>query len=192
MKIRLLPLLLGGILVLNGCSAVTGTGSTEETHDTMVTYQALPLPDLSVSIPDGYQETASQFYEKFYIKDDATIIITEDNESGAVTPRNYSINALTQYQNMTHSLEMLGDTVLTDGTMPVQILEFTYTLEEDSSPMSTMISYMTDSQTMYIITCKCNADTYASHRDEFFAVIKSQHPDKDWVGAAERAGETYP
>ena len=187
MKARFIPLLLAAFLALTGCAAGEGGENTAETLESIVVYKALPLPDLTVEIPEGYEEVSSQFYEKFYKKDDATIIITEDNERGAMSVRDFSVDALTQYQSVTHSLDMIGDEVTLAGIMTCRILEFTYTIEEGDAPISSMVGFASDGSTMYIITCKCNAENYESHRGEFKTVIQSQRPDKEWVGAAERA-----
>ena len=190
MKRRFIPLLLAALLSLTGCAAGANGETTAETQETMIVYKALPLPDLTVNIPEGYEETSSRFYDKFYIKDDATIIITEDNEKGDMPPRDFSVDALTQYQKLTNSLEMIGDSTTLAGDQIVQILEFTYTIEAGDQPISTMVGYSTDGRTMYIITCKCDAENYTAHREEFLTVIQSQRPDKEWIGAAERSGQT--
>ena len=187
MRIRFIPLLLAVLLAMTGCAAGEGGENTAETLESIVVYKALPLPDLTVEIPDGYEETSSQFYEKFYKKDDATIIITEDNEGGKKSVRDFSAEALLEYQKVTHSLDMIGDETVLAGHMTCQILEFTYTIEEGDAPISSMVGFAADGSTMYIITCKCNAENYESHRGEFKTVIQSQRPDKEWIGAAERA-----
>ena len=188
MKFYTLPLLIAFAFTLTGCTLTPQNSNTEPT-ETMIVYRSLPLPDLFVDIPEGYSETSSKFYDKFYIKDDATIIITADNDNGNMSSWDYSIDALTQYQKITHSLDVLGDEVVYANSRAVQLLEFTYTLEEGGTPMSTMAGFSSDGYTMYIVTCKCQADTYESHRDEFLTVMQSMQVDKSWVGAAERQNE---
>lgn len=186
MKFRLIPLVLAAALACTGCAAESADA---EPAETLVVYKALPLPDLFVSIPEGYEETSSRFYEKFYIKDDATIIITEDNEKGSLSAKDYSADALNQYEKITKTLDILGTDTVYAGQYEVQLLEFTYTVEGDEEPMTTMVGYCGDGFTMYIITCKCSAANYQQHREEFLTVIRSQKPDKSWMGAAERAGQ---
>ena len=164
-------------LLLTGCSSAIPS-QEENTTETMVVYKALPLPDLFVDIPEGYAETSSEFYEKYYIQDDASIIITEDNNAPKGSIKDYSTRALVQYQGMTHTLEVTGSDTIYVGSMQVEILEFTYTLGEDTPALSTLVSYASDGATVYIITCKCAAENYDAHRDEFLAVVNSMRVDK--------------
>jgi hypothetical protein len=189
MRKHFIPLLLAAVCLLSGCAA---SANEQEPTETMVVYKALPLPDLFVDIPEGYEETSSQFYDRYYIKDDAMIIITEDNEKGTMSPHDYSIDALTQYYKITHSLDMIHDEVVSAGNRDVQTLEFTYTLEEGGDAFSTMVGFSSDGITMYIITCKCNAANYEQHREEFLTVIRSQRSDKTGLGSATENVEPVP
>ncbi len=138
-------------------------------------YQALPLPDLAVKIPENYQKTSSRAYEEYYVCEDASIILTEDTSQGYyASAYDYSVSALNQYEKATTSIEFLSSESTDSGCQfPVQLLEFNYTLGEgdDAARMTCMAGYMTDNAVMYIITCKSNTDTYQSHRDEFLQVM---------------------
>lgn len=176
------------LLCQAGCAPAAKQEQT--TSETMIVYEKLPLPDLFISIPEGYEETSSQFYETYYCKDDASIIITED-ESAVNTPsRDYAVSALNQYQSVTQTLEVLNDEVMAAGAATVQVLEFTYTLTADDTPMTTMAAFATDGLTSYIITCKSRADTYDLHRPEFLAAVQSVRIDKTWVGKGAEAQDT--
>lgn len=176
MKHSILAVLAAACVLLTGCASTAA--EQESTEETMVVYQALPLPDLFVKIPEGYEETSSQFYEKYYIQDDASIIITEDNDSPNTPIKDYSTKALVQYQGMTKSLDVIGDDVVYADKIAVQILEFTYTLAEDGPKLTTMVGFATDGQTIYILTCKSSEETYEQHRAEFLTVMKSIRIDK--------------
>jgi hypothetical protein len=176
MKHRILAVLAAAGLLLTGCGSISA--KEEVTEETMVVYQALPLPDLFVKIPEGYTETSSQFYEKYYIQDDASIIITEDNDSPNTPIKDYSTRALVQYQDMTKTLEVTGSDVVYAGHIAVQLLEFDYTLADDGPVLSTMVGYATDGQTIYILTCKCSKEHYDQRREEFLTVMQSIRIDK--------------
>lgn len=171
---RLLLILAAMALCLTGCST-SGTESDSVPAETVAVYQALPLPDLYIEVPDGYQTTSSEFYEEYYVKDDASIIVTEDTSGAPYTSsKDYSITALSQYRSMTHSLELIGDDQVMAGSYGVAILEFRYTLDEkDEKWFTSMVGYMTDGNSMFILTCKSNSETYDSHREEFLSVLRS-------------------
>ena len=57
-----------------GCDSIPSKEPTESVVDV---YQALPLPDLHVSIPERFKTTSSEFYKEYYICEDASIIITD-------------------------------------------------------------------------------------------------------------------
>lgn len=164
------------LLLLTGC-AVTSDTNSQPVEETIISYKALPLPDLFIDVPENYQKTSSEFYEEYYICDDASIIITQDTrEAKYISAYDYSIKALREYQDMTSSVELLNnEAVKTNGASNVQTLEFNYMIGEgdNSAKLTCLVGYLTDGTSMYIITCKSNTDTYQSHREEFFSVMHS-------------------
>ncbi len=151
--------------------------NTQVTEETIITYKALPLPDLFINIPENYQKTSSVFYEEYYICDDASIIITEDTrEKQYISAYDYSVQALLEYKNMTSSLELQkNEEISTNQDFTMQTLEFNYTIGDgaDSAKLTCLVGYLTDGFSMYIITCKANTDTYENHREEFLSVLRS-------------------
>ncbi|MCR4645870.1 MAG: hypothetical protein K5695_10765 [Oscillospiraceae bacterium] len=170
MKYRLLCCLCLGAMLLTGCSA-----KEKNQEPTQIpVYEALPLPDIKVDIPEGYETTSSELCEEFYKKDDASIIITEDKNGPFDSTYDYSITALKQYQQVAATVEVLSNDTVDCVNASVQTLEFRYTLGENAeADMTVLAGYVTDGQSMFIVTCKSNTSTYAEHRDEFFTVMKS-------------------
>lgn len=177
MKHQILTVCTACALLLTGCSGVSGK-TEEQTSETLVVYKALPLPNLFVDIPERFEETSSEFYEKYYICDDASIIITEDQQSAGVSIKDYSIQALVQYQDLTKTLDITGDELVYADSLAVQVLEFTYTLAEDGPAISTMVGFAGDLKSVYIVTCKCAEEHYAEYRDDFMTVMTSMRIDK--------------
>ena len=178
MKYRLCTALTCMALMLTGCTMQPGASQDENTAETMIVYNSLPLPNLFVDIPERFEETSSQFYDTYYVCGNASIIITEDTEAVNTSPKDYSTKALLEYQNMTSSLENVTTDILYAGTLYVQYLEFTYTISEDDSPLSVMVGYVTDTVSMYIITCKCGAEEYKDYRNDFLTVLGSVRIDR--------------
>ena len=167
--------MLASCMLFSGCAVQPEEETAPE--ETYVVYQALPLPDLYVEIPENYQKTSSQAYKEYYISGDASIIITEDTrEEHYDSAYDYSITALKEYEKVTSSLNYLNSEVLSTGcSAQMQTLEFEYTLtdEADATKMSCLTGYMTDGNSMYIITCKSSSATYPSHKNEFLQVMRS-------------------
>ena len=174
-KYILLSLLLCSVTGFFGCAETAE--KPEEPLETVIMYQTLPLPDLIVSIPDNYQKTSSKAYKEYYICEDASIIITEDTREKRYTSAyDYSVSALKEYQKLFPHLEYISsETLSTNENYIVQTTEFNYTLGEgeEATNLSCIAGYMTDGNSMYIITCKCHADTYEKHKNEFIQTMQS-------------------
>lgn len=139
-------------------------------------YTALPLPELHLTIPEHFETTSSEFYEEYYICDDASIIITQDMANAPYSSvHDYAISALVEYEKVTEELEMHNDEIVYAGAAAVQVMEFTYTIGKDDKTITktSMVGYLTDRDSMYIITCKSDVDTYEDYRDDFMSVITS-------------------
>lgn len=171
---KLMALFLTCALCLTGCG-VAGMDSSE-TLETVPVLQALPMPNLYIEIPGHFEVTSSQFYEEYYICEDASIIVTQDTEAEAgISLEDYAVNALVQYQNVTTSLEVTNDELIYAGENAVQILEFIYTVGEGDAALSMhcMAGYLSDGESVYILTCKSNVDTYERFRSDFRSVMDS-------------------
>lgn len=174
-----LCVLAGCALCLSGCHADPDLSEIQENPGTQefVTYKALPLPDLFLDLPEQYDTKSSRFYEEYYICEDASIIVTEDTRQAQYSSNyDYAVDALQEYQDMTSSLEMRSsEAITTNRGTSVQTLEFDYTIGdgEEAVRLTCLAGYLTDGNSMYIITCKSNTDTYERHREEFFSVIRS-------------------
>ena len=162
------------VLMLSGCA---GTVQESEPEEALIVYQTLPLPDLFVSIPENYETTSSNAYKEYYVCDDASIIITEDTrEPSYSSAYDYSVRALNEYEKVISSLQFLSSEQLTSGCdYAVQTLEFNYDIGEgeEAAHLTCLAGYLTDGASMYIITCKSNADTYQNHKEEFIQVMHS-------------------
>lgn len=173
MKFRLpAALCLAAALLLTGCSS-SGEG-TDSVEATIPIYQALPLPDIKLDIPETFSKTSSEFYEEYYICNDASIIVTEDKNGPFIDGHEYSINALQQYREIATTVEVLSDEVLTCQNSQVQTLEFRYTLGDNAeADMTAITGFITDGDSMFIITCKSNTATYEQYSETFRAVLTS-------------------
>ncbi len=163
------------LLPFAGCSFQ----KEEEPASVIDVYQALPLPDLFLNIPEGYEKTSSDMIEEYYLKDDASIIATEDPVVGCNDLHAYAINALLEYEKVATEVSNTQDGVVQAQDTLVQTLEFDYTLGADGGlKLHCIAGYLTDGKSVYIITCKSQQDTFESHREEFMTVLSSARIDK--------------
>ncbi len=170
---KILAFLMAFAVLLTGCT-LSGKESSESEPEKNI-YKALPMPELYLEIPEDYTVTSSDFFEEYYVKDDASIIVTEDTAGPFENLHDYTITALVKYQEMASELEVLHQDKIETRAAAVEYLEFTYTIGEgeDAVSRTTMVGYCTDTQSMYIITCKCDVETYDQHREEFLQVLSS-------------------
>ena len=171
---KMTAILLAAAFLFCGCQ-LDGTAE-KEPQETRVVYSALPLPELYLEIPERFTTTSSEFYEEYYICEDASIIVTQD-WSGAPysSVYDYAIDALTEYQNITTELELLHNEQVEANSVTVQTLEFNSVIGEgdDVLRMTCMTGYLPDPDSMDIITCKCSTENYEGYRSDFLSVITS-------------------
>lgn len=169
-----IALLLAMALCCCGCSKAE---EEEETTSLAPVYKALPLPDLYLEIPETFVTTSSRFYEEYYICEDASVIVTEDTEGAPYSSvQDYADKALVKYMDVATELTVTNNEVLSAGTTAVHTLEFTYSIPAEDGSLITkncFVGFLTDSQSMYIITCKSDVATYQSYRDDFVSIVTS-------------------
>lgn len=132
----------------------------------------LEMPDIDISIPEGYEETSTDSNEKVYIKNDASIIVNSDVfTENYKTLDEYISYAEDTFRQYSDDFELLESYERNSG----KIMEFIYSLNSGSGTFSKycMTAYFTDNEKIYLITCKADTDTYQNYRDEFIGVADS-------------------
>ncbi len=170
--VKKIALLLAMCLCCAGCSKE----GTEDSSSAVEVYVALPLPDLFVEIPEHFETTSSQYYEEYYVCEDASVIITEDPNGPYSSVEDYVTRALVKYQEIADEVILHHNEILYAGTSAVHTLEFTYSIpaEDGTSITKTCFAgFLTDTQSMYIITCKPDPDTYEKYRTDFVNIATS-------------------
>ena len=159
-------------MLLTGCQS--GDSTEEQITETVNVFQALPLPDVYIEIPEGYEKKSSQFYQEYYTKDTASIIVTQDTSQPSYSSnRDFATSALMQYKQTTKSLNYIGEDWIESGIYNVYVLEFSYTVGEDVPEMTAYIGYLTNGYKMFIITCSAESTDYPNHKNEFRQVLSS-------------------
>lgn len=145
--------------------------------------QAWTVSDTSgmlLYVPEDYTETENDFYG-LYCKDDARIKLTYQDCDNDLA--NYSINAITQYKNITDAFTVNSefDEVLSSDTI-AHIVEFDYSLSLDSGVkhFSCLSAFVIANGKAYVLTCTCDSGNYSKYKDDFYKTYKSMRAVMDY------------
>ena len=151
------------------------TAGTESSAESLADTEMLVIPDsmpegISFSIPEGFTETSSRFYQKYYVKDDASIIVTgEQMEFGVPNVNDYTQKVLAQYEETAEDFQLTSDEEFTVSGTPAHLLEFTYAISGDETrqEFGCTTAIMIYDDRSYLITCKSRIENYANYREYF-------------------------
>lgn len=163
------------ILCCGGCN-----DSTQSESEPPAIIGQLELPDgLQFTVPDGFSAQSSDMYEEYYVKDDASIIITEEPlEAGYDTAKAYADRAIEQYTAATDTFTLLANAPLDRTDADGRTLEFSYTISVSDHTFSfcSLTGYLLTEDTAYIITCKAKEETFAAYKPAFETCISGAKP----------------
>ncbi|MBR3446502.1 MAG: hypothetical protein IKH27_01675 [Oscillospiraceae bacterium] len=178
---KLLTALLIALAVVLIMAAVTvffprGTAGEESSAaDSLAPTEMLVVPSdmpegIFMSVPQGFTETSSQYYTKYYVKDDASVIITgEDMSLRYAEIDNYTESVIDQYKESVDEFQLIEDEVVTVSNTRAHLLEFSYAIIGDNArqDFKCTTAVMIYRNNAYLVTCKSHADTYQNYREVF-------------------------
>ena len=175
-----------------------GTPAEETTAPPAVTREiivASKMPErISMDIPAGFSETSSDFYDCYYIREDASIITTGEEKSVPVRLSDYSDSVLKQYQDTADGFELESDQNLQIGGKEARVFEFRYDIGkgENARRMRCMSGVFVDGHGVFIVTCKSRYETYGAYRDDFVKTVQSVKiaPEPDLIPSDETTATT--
>lgn len=132
----------------------------------------------SMSVPQEYEETSSEYIDKYFIKDNtASIIVTIDNNAFQYdTARDYYSNAITQYKDTFDNVQEISSESSTVSKLyNAQIVEFSYQIYSESNviDMTCYVEYILLGNSAYIVTCSAPTDKYSIYKNDFIQCIQS-------------------
>lgn len=138
----------------------------------------ITMDNFSISVPEDYEETSSDYIDKYFIKDNsASIIVTSDKNIFQYNNiSQYYENSVQQYQSTFDEFkEISTEDIVIDNKYNAKLSEFSYTIasEEKNIEMSCYVEYILSPTCVYIITCSAPSDTYQSYKDDFVKSINS-------------------
>ncbi len=132
----------------------------------------------SMLVPNDYQETSSDYIDKYYIKDNsASIIVTIDNNTIQYNnAKDYYSNAINQYKNTFDNVqEISSESSTVSDIYNAQIVEFSYQIysQNDVIDMTCYVEYILLGSSTYIVTCSAPTDKYSTYKNDFIQSINS-------------------
>ena len=168
--------MLGGIAVrIRGSkkSKSSDESSIEELTQEIIIPSEMPV-NISLPIPAGFTETSSEYYNKYFVRDDASIIVTgEKIPIAGKQLEEYTADVLAQYEKSVDEFQLINNTAYKSGA-PCKVLEFTYALigEKARQDFQCITAVLLKDNCSYLVTCKSKKETFASYRALFLMMIE--------------------
>lgn len=177
LAIALVCMLIAVITALTRSGGEEEESSAEVIEGTEILVVPSEMPSgITMNLPPGFTETASDRYDKYFILNDASVIVTGDtlpdyNQSA----EEYAKGVKEQYQQTADNFQLRDEETAQITNVPAVILEFTYDITGESAvqPMQCTTAILVKYGKVYIITCKSHADTFSTYRGSFRQMIDS-------------------
>ena len=170
---------MAGLMLILPRAGKAGDGSSAENSLADIDMWIVPgeMPEgITMDVPDDFTETASQFYKKYYVKDDASIIVTgEKMEFSYAEVDSYTDSVIMQYQDAVDEFQMVSDESITVSGLHARLLEFTYAIvgSEERQDLACTTAVMMKGDRVYLVTCKSRRDTFSKYREEFRMILNT-------------------
>ncbi|MCR4760412.1 MAG: hypothetical protein K5705_09130 [Oscillospiraceae bacterium] len=157
------------------------TDTAESSESSLPAFSEIIVPssmpaNISISVPAGFTETSSEHYDKYYIKDDASIIITgEELLYGQDDVNAYTDNVLAQYRKTADRFMLLSDEKIKISSQSARLLEFSYAIiaPDKEQELRCLTAVVTKDNYAYLFTCKSHADTFSIYSNHFRKMLES-------------------
>lgn len=131
----------------------------------------------SMQIPSGFTETHSDYIDTYYIRNDASIIVTGEK---IVIPgeqlEQYTKEMKEQYERSADEFTIVREEqILLEGNLPCNLIEFSYALigENARQDFRCITAVTLKDNRSYIVTCKSRAETFGGYYQNFRDAVKS-------------------
>lgn len=131
---------------------------------------------LKLTVPNGFTETSSERFDKYYIRDDASIIVTgEKIVIGGELLGDYVEGMKQQYAQTAEDYHLDSEKIITVDGVECRLLEFGYALagENFRQEFGCLTGVFIKDNYVYIITCKSRSETFAANVADFRKTIQS-------------------
>ncbi len=165
-------------LVLTGCSGKSENSDSDLSsigQDMVIIPSSLP-ENFTISIPGDFTTTSSASFDEYYVKDDASIIITDDPIAiSGEKVESYMKKVKESYERTADQYVVFSEEYPTIHDTDACILEFGYAIvgADARQEMRCMTAVLIHHDVAYVITCKSRAETFGLYRQAFRACIES-------------------
>jgi len=131
---------------------------------------------IHVQIPGSFTQTSSDAYDKYFVRNDASVIITGESQPGiGGQTEEYTEQVKQMYAQTADDFQLVSEDVLNVNGLMGHRLEFTYAIigTDARADLQCMTAIFVKDDYIYIITCKSNRATYSNNRETFESIIKS-------------------
>lgn len=192
-----LVVVLLGVMTLTKDQNETAEESSEVISGTEILIVPSEMPErITMQVDPAFTETKSPNYEKYYICNDASVIVTgEELMMYGQTVETYGDSVLQQYRDTADDFTLLSDETVPVNEVDCRVFEFTYAIRSDEAQqnMECTTAVLIKDEHVYLVTCKSRLENYPTYRPAFRRMIESiQIADADAAAPALTLTETVP
>ncbi len=173
-------------------SLLESSGESSAVPEVVVMQSEFPAA-VSLAVPPGFSQTSSDYYEKYFIKDDASIIVTSEQFTiKGITLNEYVEQMKEKYGEAVEEYNEISDERLEVNGLDCAILEFHYAIAGNGQRlnMHSVVGAFVKNDTAYIVTCKSHEETYGSYGADFREAIASVQIADDRAQSQTQPAET--
>lgn len=185
MSKRILVVLIAvlGVVVLiaglNGLQNRNQEESSEEVSGMVTEVIIVPseMPDrISLELPPGFEEKHSEAYDKYFVRDDASVIVTGEKMTiKGIRLDEYTASVKKQYEQTADNYTLIQEQTLSlSGGTQGTLLEFVYSIigTDVRQDMQCVTAVIVKDDRSYIVTCKSKKETFSVYRASFLRMIE--------------------
>lgn len=155
----------------------TAEESFDAPQETTIVIVPSEMPDrIMLDIPVGFTETTSSYYDKYYVQDDASIIVT--GEPLAVygqDVKSYGETVKAQYQQAVEDFNLVTEEIVNISGVDCAVYEFTYVLSSPDTvqQMQCITAVAIKDDRVYLVTCKSRFENFMYYQQPFRDMLKT-------------------
>ncbi|MBR3044529.1 MAG: hypothetical protein IKI45_08610 [Oscillospiraceae bacterium] len=131
---------------------------------------------ISMDVDPAFTETNSAYYDKYYVCNDASVIVTGEKLSiYGQTVKEYGDSVLQQYQQTADDFALLSDETIPVSEVECRVFDFTYAVKSDDAQqnMQCTTAVLIKDEQVYLVTCKSHLENFSIYQTAFRRMIES-------------------
>ncbi len=173
-------MIVGAVVLLarkNKPQETESSAELSEPAQTEIVIVPATMPErFTMTVPNGFTETSSERFDKYYIHDDASIIVTGEKIviSGELLG-DYVEDMKRQYAETADDYKLISEKIIEVDGVECRLLEFRYAIKaaDERQGFGCLTGVLIKDDFVYIITCKSHEETFAAYADDFRKAIRT-------------------